>query len=1305
MRKLTDRQMLLWITTEIAPDVPVNNVYMTFDIKGAIDIDQFQIAFNQTLKYTDALRTTFHLNSEGIAMQAVAEPFEYKVKLIDLSHDDDPGAALKSQIVIHATNTFDLSKRCFESVLLKLSENHYNWFLCFHHITIDGWSVQILYERLIKAYSEPDVDFYEQTDSNIDYSYYLDYVEKYQTTSRYKQHEQYWKDKLATPLEPLALYGHPPELTDKITRLTLEINEQRSNALKALANIGGGGSLNRGVFQIFATVLYAALHLLSGNKRIGLGVPFHNRPKNLRQICGIIMEICPLIVEFDDDESFDSLMNKVREQTTETMGHARYTTKNPAHARVYEVTLNFFNVKYPDFAGFETTTNFESGLNCVQTAKAGAEQWSVSDSLGVVVNDFNETGAYTLYFDFNEGIFNEEFQQRCMQHFSALLDAFIDCRDTKLNSVNLLSKQERQKLLYDVNPDQDLSEKASVIERLETYAQSKPDNIAAIYLQEKLSYASLNQQVNRLARHLKAAGVQKGVTVGIVMERSLGLLTALLATMKSGGVYIPLDPHHPAERIETILEDGKPQVLLVDSLPCQLNVAPSTQVLLTSDLLAQEAPDDNPLPPLDKTGLAYIIFTSGSTGRPKGVAIPHKALTNFLHSMAERPGMNDADQLLSVTTVSFDIAALELYLPILVGGRVDIASHECSLDPEQLKVRLRHASIFQATPATFQMLLNSDWQGEPSLRILCGGEAFPADLAQLLLQKVQSVWNMYGPTETTIWSLIDKVSAGSTMSIGKPILNTQVYLLNSALTPIPEGCIGEIYIGGAGLAQGYYGRPDLTEAAFIAHPFSDAVGERIYKTGDFGRYLPNGKILCLGRMDSQVKLRGFRIELGEIETALNLQAEVKQCVAVLKGSGDNKHITGYVTLNNDVETTALRCRLKSKLPSYMLPSALIILEELPLTPNGKIDRKQLPEPTDLDLSVAGDLVEASSDSERKILAIWQRALGTEQLSVVDSFFDIGGHSLLAVNVIQYINKACEASLSLSAIFSSPSIRALAKLVDDKSGSLSATDNAVIPLSSGSSDIGLFCICGIDLYQGLANHIDANTPVYGVFLDKETDMWLSANKQNTPTVEELAELYIHAIKKTQAAGPYCLAGLSFGGVLAYEIAQQLTAEGETVKTLALFDSILPRSIKREFSLTLKYHFNRLRGDSVLHLKRGLARRLARLPIIGSKGIDTSASEVDTMANIAFIREQSYIAAIRVYDKVIKPYSGLVRLFCAKNKESLMIGHSIESSCGWNKVTSNLIVHDIEGDHLGLIKDDSAKMIASVISKSMAADVPD
>ncbi len=1307
MRKLTDRQMLLWIATELAPHVPVNNICMTFDIAGNVDEERFQAAFSQVLKYTDTLRSTFHLNSNGVAMQKVDDDFKYEVNLIDLSDAQSPQAELEIKVSEYATAPFDLSKLCFDSVLFKLSDDHYFWYIGCHHIAVDGWSLHLLYERLAKAYRKPNINFYEDTSGPIKYSYYLDYIEKYQKDSHYKKHEQYWQQKLAEPVEPLSLYGRSPSLKDKITRLTLDVGEQRTEALKRMATENGGRTLNQGVLHIFATVLYTALHLLSGNKRISLGVPFHNRPKALRQIYGIVMEICPLIVEIDDEENFSSLIKKVHKETSETMAHARYTTKNPAHAKVYEVTLNFFNTKYPDFAGFKTTTNFESGLNRVQTASDDTGHWSVSDALGVVINDFDELGAYTLYFDFNDGIFDEQIQQRFLAHFNVILDTLIESPDTPLNRINLLSEQENQKLLCDARTHRDLSDKASVIDCLHAHAKNTPDDIAAIYLDEQLSYAHLSQKVDRLARHLKAAGVERDVTVGIVMERSLDLLIALLATMKSGGTYIPLDPHHPAERIEIILEDGKPQVLLVDSLPCRLNVPASTQVLLASALLAQDADTNEPLPTVDDQSLAYIIFTSGSTGRPKGVAITHQALTNFLHAMADRPGIVSSDQLLSVTTVSFDIAALELYLPILVGARVDIASHECSLDPAQLKQRLQQATVFQATPATYQMLITSGWQGQSELRTLCGGEAFPMDLAQTLLQKVHSVWNMYGPTETTIWSLIDKVTPDETISIGKPILNTEVYLLNSALTPVPEGCIGEIYIGGAGLAQGYYGRPDLTKAAFIVPPFLDTADERIYKTGDYGRYLPDGKILCLGRVDSQVKLRGFRIELGEIETALSQQPEVAQCVVVIKGVGENKHIAAYLTLKCELESGILKTRLKEKLPNYMVPSAVVILESFPLTPNGKVDRKRLPEPTGLDLRLASEILEPSSEREKKISEVWQRALGLNQLSITDSFFDIGGHSLLAVTVIQEINTACDANLPLGAIFSSPTIRGLAQRIDNKTSALSAVESAVIPLREGKADVSLFCICGIDLYQGLANHIEPETPVYGVFLDKETEMWLNTKNKNTPTVEELAALYIIEIKKTQPKGPYCLAGLSFGGVLAYEIAQQLTSAGETIKTLALFDSILPRSIKRKLSLTLKHHFNRIRSDNITHIKQGLVRRLRR-SLNGSKQFNSEPNNNGAAApkeNIAFIREQSYIAAIKLYDKVIQPYTGTVHFFCAENKESLVVGRTIEQACGWDKVTDKLIVHDIEGDHLEIIQGNSAKKIASIISNSIAESPPE
>jgi amino acid adenylation domain-containing protein len=482
-----------------------------------------------------------------------------------------------------------------------------------------------------------------------------------------------------------------------------------------------------------------------------------------------------------------------------------------------------------------------------------------------------------------------------------------------------------------------------------------PDNIAVVDEYEQLTYQELNRRANQLAHLLRQCGVGPESLLGICLERSTGMVVALLAVLKAGGAYVPLDPQYPRERLTFMLEDSGLGIIvtqqhLVKSIPPN----DAFVICIDSDRGAIAGRSTtNPEVNIEPENLAYVIYTSGSTGRPKGVQICQRALINFLHSMRTQPGIEENDVLLSVTTLSFDIAGLEIYLPLMVGARLVMASHAAARDARLLATLLddRQATLMQATPTTWRMLVDSGWQGREKLKMLCGGEALSGELAERLLKRGGELWNLYGPTETTIWSSIYKVDqAGATVPIGVPIANTNIYILDRTLQLMPSGSTGDIYIGGEGLARGYLNRVETTAETFIPDALSGESGARLYRTGDVGRYLSDGNIEYLGRADHQVKVRGFRIELGEIEAVLRRHEAIKDVVVVVREDArDDKRIVAYIVLNEKTRedgalTAELRKLLKQKLPEYMIPSAFVELAALPLTPNGKIDRRTLAAP-------------------------------------------------------------------------------------------------------------------------------------------------------------------------------------------------------------------------------------------------------------------------------------------------------------------------------------------------------------------------
>src|SRR3569623_1094927 len=583
----------------------------------------------------------------------------------------------------------------------------------------------------------------------------------------------------------------------------------------------------------------------------------------------------------------------------------------------------------------------------------------------------------------------------------------------------------------------------------------------------RLSYAELDRLSNQLAHRLLGMGVARDQCVGISMPRGAAELIAMLAVSKAGGAYVPLDPSHPLDRLRLILEDAAPQALLVHSTsPVAALATKARNVVMLDDLRAATAGQDGSAPPVgrDPAQLAYVLFTSGSTGRPKGVEISRGAFANFLRSMAQQPGLDEGDRLLAVSTTSFDIAGLELFLPLYVGGTVVIADRPTAMDPRRLRARLESEGItlMQATPTTWRLLLEAGWQGHPGLRMLCGGEAMNRTLADRLLAGGGELWNMYGPTEPTVWSTLQRIRGGEDrISIGEPVDLTQVYVLDDAQQQVPRGEIGELYIGGEGLARGYRGRPELTAERFLQNP-AGPPGDRIYRTGDLGRMAEDGTLECLGRIDHQVKIRGFRIELGEIETALRKVSGGKEVRVVAEETGGDPRLCAYWT--GPAGGTALIEAARRSLPAYMVPSSYVPLPAFPLNPNGKIDRAKLPRSGDLSDLDMQTLKLPRNDAETRLAAIWSSVLGRERIGVDQDFFAIGGTSVLAVETCVRIEQETTVEVPLATFFESPTIEGLALYLSRARGEMAPHRPIVVDLRrTDTQREPLFCLLGDHLY--------------------------------------------------------------------------------------------------------------------------------------------------------------------------------------------------------------------------------------------------
>ncbi len=820
------------------------------------------------------------------------------------------------------------------------------------------------------------------------------------------------------------------------------------------------------------------------------------------------------------------------------------------------------------------------------------------------------------------------------------------------------------------------------------------DKVALKFHDRTLTYKKLYESSNALANLLVDCNIKPGDVIGLALDRSPEMVISLMAILKAGATYVPLDPEYPKDRIEFMLEDSAAKILLTSKKYHKHFQSGATEILI-EDAWQKFDSYSATEPATLVTGdhLAYILYTSGSTGKPKGVQISHTNLVNFLLSMQKAPGMTAEDKILAVTTISFDIAGLELYLPLITGAQLIMSNSETSKDGRLLLdlVKGENISFMQATPYTWRMMLEAGWDKFLPLKILCGGEALPKDMVSKLTWRSSALWNMYGPTETTIWSTLKLIESDEDISIGRPIANTQVYILDEAFNSLTDGETGEIFIGGDGVAKGYLNRPDLTAERFISNPFSDKPGEKIYRTGDLGRFKENGDIQCLGRIDHQVKVRGYRIELEEIEHALVGEANIKEAVVIARedNPGDPR-LVAYIVLAPDAKVEDLKSQtygwqqaLMAVLPEYMVPDDFVLMPSIPITPNGKTDRKSLPKPDYSLVNRSSEYIAPRTDIEKQVAEIWQELMGLEKISIFDNFFTLGGRSLVAVQIMARIEKLTGKRLPLATLFEHSTIEKLALVLNMDSQSI--TWESLVPIKPQGSKMPLYIVHGaglnVLLFNALAMNMDAEQPVYGL-----QAKGLNGVDEPLDVMEEIAANYISEILAQNPTGPYALAGYSLGGTIAYEMAHQLINMGKEVKMLAVFDTYAKQSDAYDpyykripnriilFFKKLLYSFVLFAQDPkrTIEYKSTIIKRMVIRRFWKLKGNDDKREGF-----FAYDNEIDEASAKAKHNYFQKPLNIVVDLFKARKRTFYMNDFDY---LGWREFAlKGVNVHDIPGEH--------------------------
>jgi amino acid adenylation domain-containing protein len=1028
---LSFAQQRLWFIDQLQPGGFAYNITGGIRIRGRLDVAALERSLGELVRRHEPLRTVFAA-VDGQPMQVVRAARPFHLPILDLQAM--PAAAREAEgrrrMTEEGRRSFDL--QCgplFRAQLVRLAVEEYVLQLTIHHIVADGWSLGVLSKGLTALYAAyatggPEIGPPPPR--------YADLVRRQRlrlTGAVHDAQAAYWRDRLTPPPPVLELPADHPRPTIQTFNGAVEsfiIPPAVADALRRLAR-GQGVTL----FMILLAALDVLLHRYTGLDDIAVGSPIANRTDvEAEGVVGLFANTLVLRTDLRGDPTVRELIRRVRDVALGAYAAQEFPferlvkmvqpVRDMSHSPLVQVMLILQNAPFEpiDLAGLT--------LSYVEIRTSSAKTDLTLEAL-------EKPEGLEVYLEYNTDLFEAETIRRLGGHLERLLVAFTADPERRVSRLPLLGETEWRRITTEWNDTAVPLTEVPVPRLVEAEAARAPEAIAARFQERQLTYRDLNRSANRLARLLRRYGVGPDVLVGVFMERSLDMLISVLAVMKAGGAYVPLDPAYPLERLEFMLEDGRIGLIITqEALRDRLAKPGEVRTVCLDREAAQvacESEDDLATAPAS-TDLAYVIFTSGSTGRPKGVQIEHRSLVNVLSAFREVVAASPRDVLVAVTTLSFDIAGLELMLPLITGGQVVIADRDTAADPAKLMGLLADAgaTIVQATPATWRMLLEGGWRRAEALRVLCGGEALPADLAERLVATGASVWNVYGPTETTIWSTVQRVEGGrGTVPIGRPIANTRLYVLDPAGEPVPVGVRGELYIGGTGVARGYLNQPELVEAKFVADRFSSDSGARLYRTGDVVRYRADGAIEFLGRVDHQVKVRGFRIELGEIESVLSGHAAVAEAVVVAREDrpGD-RYLAAYLRPTGAAPVAPeLRAFLKERLPDYMVPSTFTVLGTFPLTPNGKVDRGRLPAPEERRTVAGAAFLAPRSEIERAIAMVWRDVLRLDEVGVDDNFFDLGGHSLLLVQVQAKLRDALAREIAIVEMFQYPTIRALA----------------------------------------------------------------------------------------------------------------------------------------------------------------------------------------------------------------------------------------------------------------------------------------
>jgi amino acid adenylation domain-containing protein len=1319
---LSFAQTRLWFLNQLDGSSATYNIPVALELNGELNITALEQSIAEIVRRHEILRTSFQLVGDT-PVQVIVEPPESIISVVDWRSIPvaDRAAKIQQLAEAEAQQPFDLTERSLLRVtLLQLSDRSHVLLVTMHHTISDGWSMGVFIQELSVLYAA----YCAQQSSPlpalaIQYADFAHWQRQWLTGDVLQTQLNYWRQLLtgAPPLLELPTDRPRPSIqTFRGKTQEFQIDRDLTDKLKALSQ-QSGATLFMTLMAAFATLLYR----YSGQSDIVIGSPIANRNREeLEPLIGFFVNTLVLRTQLQGNPSFLELQARIKDMTLDAQDHQDLPFEKLVEELQPKRSLSYTPLFQVMFV-LGNTPMQELNLPGLTLKPLELENVNAKFDLTLSIAE-TEVGLEGAW-DYNTDLFDQATIERMSGQFYTLLAGIVANPQMSVAQLPLLNQIDRSQLIFDWNQTQTDDPIDLCFHQLfEAQVALTPDAVAVVYEDLQLTYQQLNDRANRWARGLVERGVAAETLVALILDRNIDFLTAMLAVFKAGGAYLPLNPHHPAERIRQVLEQSQVSIVLSASYDPSLAVE-SSQVLLIEELDRVDCSVENLPVRCTPSNLAYVIYTSGSTGKPKGAMLEQRGMLNHLYAKVQALELTSADVVAQTASQTFDISIWQFLVALLVGGRVEIVTQEIAADPAQLlsfvvgkassrneTLRERNEnrqqiSILEIVPSLLRMMLLNLTVGDRSVQqlnslrwLLLTGEALPPELCRQWFAAYPQIpmMNAYGPTEcsddVTHYPLYQPPAAEIlNLPIGRPVANTQLYILDALLQPVPIGVAGELYVGGVGVGRGYLNNPELTQLSFIPNPFDRG---RMYKTGDKARYLPDGEIEFLGRLDDQVKVRGFRIELGEIEAVLTRHLLVDTAVVIVReDTPNNQHLVAYVVpgthpcpseegitspsqdglISQEGITSELREFLKQQLPDYMRPSAFILLESIPLTPNGKVDRRALPAP-DLQLSLNANFVPPRNAIELQLMQIWEEVLHVHPIGIRDNFFDLGGHSLLAVTLTAKIQQHFDRQISLAALFQGGTIEELAvMLAADPDTSISST---IIPLQPHGTKPPFFCVHPgggtVLAYLDLAQSIDPDRPFYGL-----ESLELSESQQLLNTVEAMATHYIEAMQTVQPQGPYAIGGWSLGGLVAFEMAQQLQAQGQELSCLALLDT---------YPFTEIETFNEAADTEFI--EELLAR--SQTPVLG--GIP----EADrTQAQRLLQLFKSHIEAANQYTP--QQYPGKVTLFLA---EDGVAADAEDPTIGWeNLARAGVEIHWLPGDHHTMVAQPHVQQLAAQLQSCL------